>query len=130
MNKIKSFLKAEFVEGKRQFDWGFLSFGLILQIFAIIYGYLTGNPDGVIAIISGITGVIAVVLCAQGKISSYVFNYTQLLTYVFGVVIPYALWGEFIENIFYFITMFYGVYVWFKNYGKNKDGSTSIRAKN
>lgn len=115
-NNIKEILKSEFIIGQTWFDWAFLCFGILLQVFAIVYGFAIGSPDNTYSIISALTGIISVVLCAQGKISFYVFGYIQLLTYVFGVAIPNRLYGEIWENVFYFVTMVYGTYVWFKNY--------------
>lgn len=125
MTKIKNILKSEFITGKTTFDWCFMGFGILLQIFAIWYGYHTGTPDSITSIISGITGIISVILCAQGKISFYLFGYIQLLTYVFGIAIPFSLWGEVGENIYYFITMIVGTCIWFKNY-KTSDNSGSV----
>ena len=127
--KVKNALRAEFLEGKTLFSWLFLAFGILLQVFAIVYGYVTGTPDSVASIISGLTGIVSVVLCAEGKISFYAFGYVQLLTYVFGVAIPNHLYGEIWENVFYFITMIYGTYVWAKNYQKKENGSTEIISK-
>lgn len=130
MNKVKTFIKEEFVNGKTITDWMFLILGLILQIIAIATGFITGNPDNTGVIISGLSGVISVVLCSQGKISFYVFGYIQLITYVFCFSIPNNLHGETIENGMYFLSMIYGMYVWFKNYGKNRDTESSeLRAK-
>lgn len=127
--KIKNALRAEFLEGKTLFSWLFLAFGILLQVFAIVYGYVTGTPDNVASIISGLTGIVSVVLCAEGKISFYAFGYVQLLTYVFGVAVPNHLYGEIWENVFYFITMIYGTYVWAKNYHKKENGSAEIISK-
>lgn len=130
MQKLKTFLKEEFVNGNTWFDFSFMCVGLLLQTIAIVLGFINGEPDSVGLIISGITGVISVVLCSQGKITFYVFGYIQLLTYVFCFSIPNNLHGETIENVMYFITMVYGVYVWIKNYGKNSDNdSNEIKAK-
>lgn len=127
---FEDILKAEFVNGKKWYDWVFLAFGLLMQIAAIIYGFATGTPDSVISIISGLAGVLSVVLCAQGKISFYIFGYIQLFTYVFGVAIPNHLWGEAWENLFYFITMVYGTFPWLKNYRTRKDNKSSeVKAK-
>lgn len=129
MNFIEK-MKAEFINGRTPFDWAFLGFGLLLQTLAIVYGYLTGTPDGIISIICSIAGVISVVLCAQGKISFYLFAYLQMFTYVFGVAIPNHLWGETWENLFYFITQTYGIFVWFKMYRIKKDNqSAEIKGK-
>lgn len=121
MNKVKTALKSEFVSGKTWFDWSFLAIGLILQIIAIVVGFVSGEPESIGLIISGLAGVISVVLCSQGKISFYLFGFVQLFTYVFCFSIPNNLHGETIENAMYFITMIYGVYVWAKHYGKNRE---------
>lgn len=130
MEKIKTILKNEFLDGHTWFDWVWLALGLAFQVLGIWYGYHIGTPDSPVVIISGITGVLSVILCAQGKISFYIFGYVQLLTYVFGFSIPNNLHGETVENGMYFITMLYGLYVWFKHYGKKEDTeSTEIKAR-
>lgn len=130
MVNIKKVLKDEFVTGKKWFDWTFMGVGLTLQIIAIIIGFVTGEPESIGLIISGIAGVISVVLCSQGKISFYVFGFLQLFTYVFCFTIPNRLHGETVENGMYFITMLYGIYVWIRLYGRNKTNeSTEINAR-
>lgn len=127
---IKTMLKHEFITGKTWFDWAFIAVGLIMQIVGIVAGYMTGQPDSIGLIVSGLTGVLATVLCSQGRISFYIFAYIQLITYVVFFSIPNSLHGETVENIMYFITMVYGVYVWFKNYGEDtRDGSTKLVAR-
>lgn len=129
MTNVKKWLKAEFVNGQKPFDWIFMAFGLLLQAFAIWYGYATGTPDNIPSIISAITGIVSVVLCAQGKISFYVFGFIQLFTYVFGVAIPNHLYGEIWENVFYFITMIIGIVIWFKNYKKPETTNDKAEVK-
>jgi nicotinamide mononucleotide transporter len=127
---FKEKMKAEFINGRTTFDWCFLGLGLIMQVIAIVYGYVTGTPDGIISIICSISGVISVVLCAQGKISFYLFAYIQMFTYTFGVAIPNHLWGEAWENLFYFVTQTYGIYIWYKIYRVKKDNkSAEVKAK-
>ena len=72
-----SLLKKELIGDKTWKDWLFLLFGITLQIIGIFLAYKSGDPNIVITAISGIAGVISVVLCAQGKISFYVFAYIQ-----------------------------------------------------
>lgn len=128
--KIKRFLKAEFMNGQTTFDWLFMAAGLALQAFAIVYGFVSGTPDNAASIVSALTGVVSVVLCAQGKISFYVFAFIQLFTYVFGVAVPNRLYGELWENAFYFVTMLYGIYVWAKRYKLGDDSKPAeIKAK-
>lgn len=130
MRNVKTVLKNEFISGKTWFDWMFLGVGLILQVVAIVAGFLNGNPDSVGLIISGLSGVISVVLCSQGKISFYLFGFIQLFTYVFCFSIPNRLHGETIENGMYFVTMLYGMYAWAKRYRKNiKTESSEIHAQ-
>lgn len=58
------------------------------------------------------------------------FGFVQLFTYVFGVAIPNKLWGEAWENLFYFVTMLYGIYAWIKLYNKKIDNdSAEVEAK-
>lgn len=129
MERIKKWLRAEFINGQTAFDWAFLVFGLLLQVFAIVYGYVSGTPDNVASIISALTGVVSVVLCAQGKISFYLFGYIQLFTYVFGVALPNHLYGEIGENIFYVITMIIGMVIWAKNYKRAENDTDKVEIK-
>lgn len=129
MKKIKNLLKAEFIENTKPFGWIFMGIGLLLQIGAIIYSYILGDdPYLLITAISGITGVISVVLCSRGKLSQYFFGYIQLFTYLFGVAIPLALWGEVIENFFYAATMIIGIVIWVKRY-KLVDNEIAVHTK-
>ena len=128
--KFKELLKEEFINGKKPIDWAMLGVGLALQILAIVIGFVSGTPDSVGLIISGLTGVISVVLCSQGKISFYLFGYIQLFTYVFCFALPQHLWGEFIENIMYAVSMVIGVFIWVKNYRRKENAKTiEIKAK-
>lgn len=128
--KFGQLLKEEFINGKGPVDWAMFAVGLALQTVAIILGFVSGTPDSVGLIISGLTGVISVVLCSQGKISFYLFGYIQLFTYVFCFALPQHLWGEFIENIMYATSMVIGMIIWAKNYRRRSNvGSVEIKAK-
>ena len=130
MHKIKTVLKNEFISGNTWLDFAFIGVGLFLQVVAIVAGYTNGTPDSVGLIISGLTGVVSVVLCSQGKISFYIFGYIQLLTYVFCFSIPNHLHGETVENGMYFLSMLYGMYVWAKRYRKDtKTDATEVKAR-
>ena len=130
MNKVLTLLKNEFISGKKAFDWGFLIAGLVLQVIAIIVGYISGTPDSPGLIVSGLAGVVSVILCSQGKISFYFFGFIQLFTYVFCFSIPNNLHGETIENVMYFVTMIYGIYVWLKHYKRDSESeSVEIKAR-
>ena len=62
MDKMKTVLKNEFVSGKTWFDWAFLAVGLFLQIIAIVTGFISGEHESIGLIISGLAGVVSVVL--------------------------------------------------------------------
>jgi nicotinamide mononucleotide transporter len=116
-------LKNEFWNGYSLFERIFLLSMVMLQV--IVYCFV---PDTPIGIICGIAGVICVVLTAKGKISSYIFNFIQMITYMI-ICWDAALYLEFGEQVFYFIACIFGVILWKKNMKKNEDGSEQVIAK-
>ena len=70
-------LKNEFWNGYTLFEKLFILSMVLLQV--IVYCFV---PDTPIGIICGIAGCICVVLTAKGKISSYIFNFIQMITYM------------------------------------------------
>lgn len=123
MNKLKQTLLNEFWTGYSTLEKLFLFSMIALQL--IVYCFV---PDSPIGMICGVSGVICVVLTAKGKLSSYVFNFIQIITYMM-ICWDLKLYLEFGENIFYFITCILGVFLWKKNMIKNEDGSTQVKAK-
>jgi nicotinamide mononucleotide transporter len=118
-----AWLKNEFWVGYTKFEKIFLAAMVALQ--AIVYCFV---PDSPIGIICGIAGCICVVLTAKGKISSYAFNFLQMITYMI-ICWDAALYLEFGEQVFYFIVCIYGVFAWNKNMKTNEDGTTQVKAK-
>ncbi len=118
-----TWLKNEFWTGYNWFERIFLWVMIALQI--VVYCFV---PDTPIGIICGIAGVICVVLTAKGKISSYIFNFIQMITYMI-ICWDAALYLEFGEQVFYFIACIFGVILWKKNMMKNEDGSEQVIAK-
>ncbi len=116
-------LKNEFWNGYNLFEKLFLLSMVLLQV--IVYCFV---PDTPIGIICGIAGCICVVLTAKGKISSYIFNFLQMGTYMF-ICWDAALYLEFGEQVFYFIACAFGVVLWRKNMAKNEDGTEQVKAK-
>ena len=78
--------------------------------------------------VCGIAGVICVVLTAKGKISSYLFNFIQMITYMV-ICWDAKLFLEFGEQVFYFVVCIFGVFLWKKNMKKNDDGTEQVIAK-
>ena len=122
MGKIKSFINKEFIAGYSLFDRLFLTLMISLQIIVFIV-----SPDTILNIIAGISGVISVVLCAKGKISFYFIGFVQTTTYLF-LAWQNCFYGEVLENIFYLVTMIWGIFIWKKNIVKNEDGSQNVEA--
>ena len=119
---MRTWIKKEF-GNLSKFDIGFLGAMLLLQIvvFCIV-------PDSVIGIISGIAGVISVVLCARGKISFYFIGFVQTISYLY-LAWQNRFYGEVIENVFYLVTMVWGIFIWNRNLDVDEDGGQQVIAK-
>lgn len=118
-----NWLKNEFWNGYNVFERLFMLAMVALQI--IVYCFV---PDTPIGMICGVAGVVCVVLTAKGKISSYLFNFIQMITYMV-ICWDAKLYLEFGEQIFYFVACIFGVFLWKKNMKKNDDGTTQVIAK-
>lgn len=68
-------------------------------------------PDSPWSLVSGLLGICSVVLGAQGNILTFVFGFAQVGTYTY-LCVQERFYAEIALNIFYFLTMIYGVYVW------------------
>ena len=122
MERIKDILTKEFMRGYSTFDKLFMVAMLLAQIivFCIV-------PDSPLGIIAGISGVISVVLCAKGKISFYFIGFVQTISYLF-LAWQNCFYGEVMENIFYLVTMIWGIFVWKKNSTVDDKGSAHVEA--
>ena len=116
-------IKNEFWTGYNLFEKIFFLAMILLQV-----GVYCFAPDTPIGMICGVSGVICVALTAKGKISSYIFNFIQMITYMV-ICWDAALYLEFGEQVFYFIACIFGVFLWKKNMVKNEDGSEQVVAK-
>ena len=116
-------IKNEFWNGYNWFERMFMFAMVLLQV--IMYCIA---PDTPIGMVCGISGVICVVLTAKGKISSYLFNFIQMITYMI-ICWNARLFLEFGEQIFYFGACILGVFLWKKNMKKNDDGTEQVIAK-
>ena len=113
---INRFGKCLGVEGT--FASWFVLIGIITQLITC---YIM--EDTLIALCSGIAGVISVVLCSQKKYAFYFWGILQLITIM---IISYqsGLHGKLVENAFYLITMFVGMNIWKEN---TTDNTTQVR---
>ena len=120
MERIKNALTQEFMRGYSLFDKLFMVSMLLVQIVVFCI-----SPDSVLGVIAGISGVISVVLCAKGKISFYFIGFVQTITYTF-LAWRNCFYGEVLENIFYLVTMVWGIFVWKKNSTVDDNGSAHV----
>ena len=118
-----SVLKNEFWNGYSWFERIFMLLMVLLQV--VMYCIA---PDTLIGMVCGIAGVICVVLTAKGKLSSYLFNFIQMITYMV-ICWNARLFLEFGEQVFYFVACIFGVFLWKKNMKKNDDGTEQVIAK-
>ncbi len=72
------------------------------------------SDDSLLSFVSGVAGVVSVVLCSQRKLSFYFWGFLQIATFVV-LCIQEQLYGKLIENSFYFVTMVAGLVIWKKN---------------
>ena len=120
---MAKWIQNEFWNGYSWFERIFMWTMVLLQI--IMYCIA---PETAIGMVCGVAGVICVVLTAKGKISSYLFNFIQMITYMI-ICWNAKLFLEFGEQIFYFIACIFGVFLWKKNMKKNDNGTEQVVAK-
>ena len=93
----------------------------IVMLVAVLLQAITAiwAKDNMLSFVSGMAGIISVVLCSQKKLTFYLFAFIQMITYM---ILTYreALWGEVIENWFYMITSIVGIVIWIIHYNKEK----------
>ena len=121
MNKIRDLARKEF-GNLSAFDWVFLCSMLVLQVIVFV-----ACPDTWLNIVAGIAGVISVVLCARGKISFYFIGFVQTFSYLY-LAWNARFYGEVIENLWYFVTMIWGIFVWKDNLSVDKDGGQQVES--
>ncbi|OOF82804.1 nicotinamide riboside transporter pnuC [Rodentibacter ratti] len=116
-------LKREFLSGWKPFEVIWLAVFIIAQILAYVQA-----PDSWLAMISGISGILCVVLVSKGKISNYFFGLIFAYTYF------YVAWGQnFLGEMntvlyVYLPAQFIGYFMW-KNNMQNDNGGESVVAK-
>ena len=123
MVAIKNWLRKHFWIGYNTFEKLFLLGMVLLQIAVFII-----VPDSPLNIIAGLAGVISVVMCAKGRTMFYFIGFIQTITYLI-LAWQNQFYGEVLENLFYFVTMIWGIVVWKKNEVHNEDGTEDVKAK-
>lgn len=120
---IKNWFAKHFWTGYSWAERLFLISMLALQIIVFCIA-----PESPLSIVAGIAGVISVVLCAKGKTVFYFIGFVQTISYLF-LAWEARFYGEVLENIFYFVTMIWGIFVWKKNSVQNDDGTEDVASK-
>jgi len=98
------------------FGKAFLALGLLVQVIA----YLVA-PSHPISLISGMLGIVSVVLTSQGNIKTFFFGIAQIVTYMVLLWMN-QLWAGLAINVFYLLSQLYGIWAWRRNI---KAGSTA-----
>lgn len=93
--------------------WLFLLLGVLVQVITFCF-----MPHSPWALVSGVLGICSVVLGARGNILTFVFGFAQVVTYTYLCCVE-RFYAEIAINIYYFITMIYGVYCWRKRLSDN-----------
>ena len=120
---VKAWFLRNFWTGYSAVERLFLLLMVLLQVVVFIL-----SPDTPLAIIAGLFGVVSVVLCAKGRITFYFIGFVQNFSYML-LAWKNCFYGEVIENVFYIITMIWGIFVWKKNSVENDDGTVDVKAK-
>ncbi|HBO37130.1 MAG TPA: nicotinamide riboside transporter PnuC [Pasteurellaceae bacterium] len=117
-------IKNEFLGGWKPFEVVWLSIFIIAQISAYIM-----EPDSVLAMISGIAGILCVVFVSKGKVSNYFFGLIFAYTY-FYVAWGANFLGEMNTTLYVYIpAQFIGYFLWKENLHKDQQGSQAIITK-
>lgn len=121
--RFNEWVLKNFWTGYTTFEKVFLLLMVAMQVAVfVIY------PDSPLNIIAGLAGVVSVVMCAKGRTMFYFIGFVQTITYL---VLSWEnrFYGEVLENLFYFVTMIWGIFVWKKNEQTNSDGTQDVIAK-
>ena len=116
MNKIKNFFS----------DWtSFEKYWLVISSILMVALSIAWG-DSWIALLSGLAGIISVVLCAKGKIINYAFGLVQAVTY--GIICFQAqIYGEVMYNILMIPMIIIGIFSWKKHMQSEQD---EVQARN
>ena len=123
MVKTFNYLKREMWDGfslnEKLFMWGMV----LLQILVYVVA-----PDFWYGVVAGIAGCISVVLTAKGRWMMYPIGFIQNFTYTV-LAFQNMFYGEVIEQVFYIVTMIWGMVAWARNMHTNEDGTQDVNTR-
>ena len=99
--------------------WIILS-SILMVTLSVIWG------DSILALLSGLAGVISVVLCAKGKIENYYFGLFQAVTYAY-ICFQSKIYGEVMYNVLMVPMIIIGYLSWKKHMN---DSNEEVKARN
>jgi len=107
------FIKNELFMGYTTFEKFFFPLLILLQVVAFYF-----NPENIIGLIAGMSGVICVIMVAKSRISNYFWGLIQVSAYLYISWQAFFL-GEVVLNVFYLVAQFVGFYMWSKHMRKS-----------
>lgn len=121
-SRIKEWVLQNFWLGYSLGEKLFMTAAVLMQV--VVFWI---NPDTPLNIIAGIAGCVSVIMCAKGRTLFYFVGFIQTFTYL-ALAWQNRFYGEVAENIFYFVTMIWGIFEWKKHEVTNSDGTEDVSA--
>ena len=122
-NQLLEQTKQELFGGWKHFEAAWLLIFIAAQIGIYIY-----NPDSILGMVSGISGIICNVFVSKGKISNYFFGLIFAYTY-FYISLGANFLGEMNTTLYVYIpAQFIGYFLWKANMQKEQ-GADAVVAK-
>ncbi|EFQ57720.1 nicotinamide mononucleotide transporter [Streptococcus downei F0415] len=119
-------IKDLFAERSKK-QWFYL---LALCFPTLVLEFMGGTRVG-LGFLSALTGILCVILVAEGRISNYFIGFIHELTYL-ALSFQNLYYGEGLTTIFFTVMQFVGAYYWLvdRRYGKEKKSDVKdIKAK-
>ena len=123
MTKTFNYLKRDMWDGFSLYEKLFMWGRVLLQILVYIVA-----PDSWYGVVAGIAGCISVVLTAKGRWMMYPIGFIQNFTYTV-LAFQNMFYGEVIEQVFYIVTMIWGMVAWARNMHTNEDGTQDVNTR-
>ena len=120
-NQLLEQTKQELFGGWKPFEAAWLLIFIAAQIGIYIY-----NPDSILGMVSGISGIICNVFVSKGKISNYFFGLIFAYTY-FYISLGANFLGEMNTTLYVYIpAQFVGYFLWKANMQKEQNSDAVI----
>lgn len=116
MNRLKNYFS----------DWTMFEKSWLVISCIVMVGLSIAWQDSTLALLSGITGIISVVLCAKGKLENYPFGLVQVITYGY-ICYEAKIYGETMYNVIMVPIIIFGFFSWKKNMAESGE---EVRARN